>query len=427
MFRLLLAFLLPLLTHSGYGQAVIPQTPAGHALQAWLDAVNSGTAAGARAYVSSTDATQSADWILSLSQHSGGFVLLSVHSKSPRLVSFLVKEKHTATEAVGSIKVDPSQASPVISFSIRPLPRGAVVDDITLDAAEREQVLKGTAAAMKESYLDPKIAAEMAAALLQDEQRRDKESDVDGGAFAFSLTKQLRAISHDKHVEVLYTPFRVPATPSGNSSAARVSETDNCGITSARILDGNIGYLKIDAFPEVTQCRSRIETTMRSMNRVEGIIFDLRQNHGGDPRTVALVASYLFDHPTHLNDMYDPRSGITESSWTQSPIPDNTLARRPAFALTSTMTFSGGEEFCYDLKMLRRVTIVGERTVGGAHPVQLHRIDEHFTVAVPFAKPINPISKTDWEGTGVVPDISVKADSALDTAMKLLRNEQNRK
>lgn len=425
MLKLFLALMLPLLTISGHGQAAIPQTPAGHALQAWLDAMNGGTAARVSEYVKSMDSTQSVDWLVSLSQHSGGFVLLSVHSKSPRLVTFHVREKLTSKEAVGSIKVDPSKASPVTSFFIHPLPPGAFVDDITLDVAERERVLRGTAAAMKEDCLDPKVAAEMATALLQDEQRRDIEGELDGGVFAFSLTKQLRTISHDKHVNVLYTPFRLQegASLSANAASAAHAETDDCGITKATVLDGNIGYLKIDAFPDIAQCRSRIEATMRSMNRVESFIFDLRQNHGGDPRTVALVASYLFDRPTHLNDMYDPQSGRTESSWTQSPMPGNTLAGRPAFVLTSAMTFSGGEEFCYDLKMLRRVTIVGERTGGGAHPVHLHRIDEHFTVAVPFAEPVNPISKRNWEGTGVTPDVSVKADLALNTARKLLRHE----
>jgi hypothetical protein len=425
MLKLFLALMLPLLMVSGHGQAAIPQTPAGHALQAWLDAMNGGTAARVSEYVKSMDSTQSVDWLVSLSQHSGGFVVVSVHSKSPRLVSFHVREKHTSREAVGSIKVDPWKASPVISFYIRPLPPGAIVDDITLDAAERERVLRGTAAAMKEDYLDPKVAAEMAAALLQDEQRRDREAELDGGAFAFSLTKQLRTISHDKHVDMLYTPFRLQegASVSANAVNAAHAETGDCGITKAIVLDGNIGYLKIDAFPDIAQCRSRIEATMHSMNHVDCLIFDLRENHGGDPHTVALVASYLFDHPTHLNDMYDPRSGRTESSWTQSPMPGNALAGRPAFVLTSAMTFSGGEEFCYDLKMLRRVTIVGQRTGGGAHPVHLHRIDEYFTVAVPFAKPVNPISRRDWEGTGVTPDVSVKADLALNAVRKLLCHE----
>jgi C-terminal processing protease CtpA/Prc len=190
-----------------------------------------------------------------------------------------------------------------------------------------------------------------------------------------------------------------------------------------KILAGNIGYLKVDAFSDLAQCRSSIEAAMHFVNHASSLIFDLRQNHGGDPHTVALIASYLFDHPTHLNDMYNPRSGTTEEIWTQSPIPGNTLAGKPAFVLTSAMTFSGGEEFCYDLKMLKRATIVGERTGGGAHQIRLHKIDDHFTIAIPFATPVNPISKTDWEGRGVLPNVSVNAKDALETAIKVAAEE----
>jgi C-terminal processing protease CtpA/Prc len=170
------------------------------------------------------------------------------------------------------------------------------------------------------------------------------------------------------------------------------------------------------------ECRSSLEAAMHSVNDAESLIFDLRQNHGGDPRMVAQIASYLFDRPTHLNDMYNPRSGTTEESWTRSPILGNKLANKPVFVLTSAMTFSGGEEFCYDLKILQRAKIVGDRTGGGAHPVSLHRIDDHFAIAVPFAKPINPISKDNWEGTGVAPSVELKEANALETAVKLAKS-----
>ena len=99
------------------------------------------------------------------------------------------------------------------------------------------------------------------------------------------------------------------------------------------------------------------------------------------------------------------------------------MANKPVFVLTSAMTFSGGEEFCYDLKMLERSKLVGQRTGGGAHPASLHRIDDHFTISVPCAKPVNSISKDNWEGTGVVPSVEVKEANALETAMRLAREQ----
>ena len=73
----------------------------------------------------------------------------------------------------------------------------------------------------------------------------------------------------------------------------------------------------------------------------------------------------------------------------------------------------------YNLKNLKRATIVGETTGGGAHPVMGRRIDDHFMIGVPFARAVNPISKKNWEGTGVEPDVSVKASDALEIAEQL--------
>jgi len=99
-------------------------------------------------------------------------------------------------------------------------------------------------------------------------------------------------------------------------------------------------------------------------------------------------------------------------------VPGPRLAGKPVFVLTSKHTFSGAEEFTYNLKNLKRATIIGETTGGGAHPVSGHRIDDHFMIGVPFARAVNPVSKTNWEGTGVEPDVKVPADQALDVAKK---------
>jgi hypothetical protein len=96
---------------------------------------------------------------------------------------------------------------------------------------------------------------------------------------------------------------------------------------------------------------------MAKLNHADAIIFDLRDNPGGYANMVALVATYLFDRPTHLNDFYDRSKNSTEESWTLPPVPGNRLADKPAFVLTSSTTFSAAEGFSYDLKMLKRATL----------------------------------------------------------------------
>jgi C-terminal processing protease CtpA/Prc len=162
---------------------------------------------------------------------------------------------------------------------------------------------------------------------------------------------------------------------------------------------------------------------MASLNNADAIIFDLRDNRGGT-NMISLIASYLFDHPEY---MYSPREAPTEESWTRSPVPGNRLADKPVYILTSSSTWSAAECFSYDLKMLKRATLVGETTRGGAHAGVFHRIDDHFGMGIPEVRSINPFGKADWEGIGVEPDVKVRAADALAVAVKLaggkLRNK----
>ena len=139
---------------------------------------------------------------------------------------------------------------------------------------------------------------------------------------------------------------------------------------------------------------------------------------------VAFMAAYLFDHREYW---YNPRENTTEQSWTHSPVPGNKLADKPAYVLTSARTFSGAEQFCYDVKVLKRATLVGETTGGGAHAGVWHRIDDHFGMGIPETKAINPFSKTDWAEIGVEPDVKVNAADALVTAEGLVQSKQLKK
>ena len=139
---------------------------------------------------------------------------------------------------------------------------------------------------------------------------------------------------------------------------------------------------------------------------------------------VSQIAAYLFDHPEY---MYDARESPRQRSWTLSPVAGNRLADKPVYVLTSASTVSAAEQFSYDLKMLKGVTLVGETTRGSAHAGVFHRIDDHFGLGIPETKAINPFSTTDWEGVGVEPDIKVNAAQALETAKKLAESKPQKK
>ena len=72
----------------------------------------------------------------------------------------------------------------------------------------------------------------------------------------------------------------------------------------------------------------------------------------------------------------------------------------------------------YNLQCLRRAKFVGETTGGAANPAYSHDTDDWFHFAVPFGRPINPITKTNWEGGGVVPDIPIPTSESLEEGLR---------
>ena len=294
-------------------------------------------------------------------------------------------------------------------------------NDSDVDPAERQRVIDGAVANLKQYYFDRGVAQKTAEALLAHEKNGDDNAAREGTTLAALLTTQMRDASGDTHLVMEYSPDPLPSglpaqTPEDEARFRDAMLQQNCMIRKAEILPHNLGYLKLDFFPDDSVCGSVMRKAMATLNHADAIIFDLRDNSGGFPDSVSLVASYLFDHPEY---MYEPRGAPTEDSWTHSPVAGSLLADKPVYVLTSSSTWSGAEQFSYDLKMLKRATLVGETTRGGAHAGAFHRVDDHFGMGIPEERSINPYGKTDWEGVGVTPDVKVGAAKALDTASKM--------
>jgi hypothetical protein len=312
--------------------------------------------------------------------------------------------------------------------ALQPRPQSvarAMVESATVDPAERRRVIDGAIANLKQHYVDPDVARKTADALLAHEKSGDDDTATNRPAFAYLLTRQIRDVSHDMHLEVINSQVALPEhprepTPEDLARYRKAMEQQHCMFEKVEVLPHNIGYLKLNFFADTSVCLAAATAAMASLNHVDAVIFDLRDNMGGFPNMVSLISGYLFDHPEY---MYNPREAPTLQSWTPSPVPGNRLADKPVYVLTSARTISGAEEFCYDLKMLKRATLVGETTRGSAHAGVFHRIDDHFGMGIPEVRAINPYAKTDWEGTGVDPDVKVKAADALETAVKLAQTK----
>lgn len=289
----------------------------------------------------------------------------------------------------------------------------------TLDSGKRHQVVISVAQYLKEHYSDPNTGQRAADALVAHEKNGDDDGAKATADLAKVLTAQIREATDDHDVELLYRERPIPERPPGPPPAIPAAMREqmlkaNCGFDKVNLLPHNIGYIKLSAFPPTSVCADTAMTALARVNDADAVIFDLRDNRGGMDLG-KLLASNLFDHPEYW---YSPIENTTRDSWT-TPVAGSKLAHKPVYVLTSSQTISAAEQFTYNLKMLKRATIVGETTAGGAHAANFHAVGNNFYLGTVDVKSINPYSKYDWNDTGIEPDVKVSAADALTTAQRL--------
>jgi len=289
----------------------------------------------------------------------------------------------------------------------------------------RKAVVQEVVKLTREKYVFPDRGKELANQIQDKLEDGGYDAITDAHEFASVLTSDLRDISDDRHWSVIYDPDETVATidPEKQEDQAQVSfwlelnRRNNFGFEKVERLKGNIGYIDIRQFAPSEFAAETAIAAMNFVSNCDALIFDVRKAHGGYPSMVQLITSYLVDpEPKHINTFYYRPTDDTQQFWTFPHVPGKRLVDIPIYVLTSNATGSGAEAFVYNLKHMERATIIGETTIGAAHPVTLEIVQDHFKVRLPYGRPINPITKENWEGTGVDPHILVCAEDALKTA-----------
>jgi C-terminal processing protease CtpA/Prc len=253
--------------------------------------------------------------------------------------------------------------------------------------------------------------------------------DIAPAELAALLTQWAFEASNDRHLEVRYSPAQPDQVSVGTRDdefaleRRRTARRANCGLARIERLLGNVGLIELTSFFEPALSGDVIVAAMRIVAGMHALIVDLRGNRGGHPGTVALMLTYFFDdngERVHLNDLHHREGDQTEQHWTLPYVPGPRFGPdKPLYVLISNETFSAAEEFAYDLQCRDRATLIGETTAGGAHGGDRIRLDEQYTAFIPSGRAINPITGTNWESTGLTPDVPVHRHDALQVAHHL--------
>lgn len=314
-------------------------------------------------------------------------------------------------------------------------------DNSGISAQEKKQVIDSISTILESSYVFPEVALKMTDFLKIQLQDNKYDGIKDAQEFAQKLTEDIQSVSKDLHLRVRFDPEGIARRRNAELSAEdsialaerrlHNNRRSNYGFREAKILDGNIGYLNLTGFFGVSEeAGAAAAATMNFLSNTDALIIDLRRNGGGSPAMIQLITSYLYGpEPVHLNNFYNRADDEQTQTWTLPYVPGKRRPDVPVYVLTSSSTFSAAEEFSYNLRNLERATLIGEVTGGGAHPGGTQIATERFAIFVPDGRAINPITQTNWEGTGVEPHIKVSAKDALETAklkaleMLLKKNE----
>lgn len=252
-------------------------------------------------------------------------------------------------------------------------------------------------------------------------------------AFADKLTKDLVTITNDRHFKVQYNPELVESRRIRRQQEIVDEEEmdeeelfdwnlwyakkENFGFQKIEILDGNIGYIKFDFWHQLNLVKPTIDATMRFVKNTDALIIDLTENGGGYSPTDIYFGSYFFNQERAIwSSSYNRPTNKTETEYTFEQVEGEHYLNKPVYILVSDKTFSLAEKFAYNMKHFNKAKIVGQTSAGAAHAIDFMEVNDEYMIQLPVSRSINPITKLDWEGVGVIPDITASNSDVLKTA-----------
>ncbi len=302
------------------------------------------------------------------------------------------------------------------------------VSENVIENIEKQQVIDSVITHLNDRYIFPDVADQIAKKLKNNIKNGLYNKINSYGKFGSEITTTLKSINNDRHLWIWYNPdwineekLRIQNLSTGNNIGLEEAKINNFGFKEVKILDNNIGYLRLDEFTEYPEALEIVEGVFQSISDCDALIIDLRNNSGGSPEMVQLLCSYLLPNPSiHLNSLVYKNNSKVDQYWTYYFLPGERFINKPVYVLVGERTASAAEEFAYNLQNLKRVKIIGEQTRGAAHDNEFLILNSHYFMSLPIARAVNPITNTNWENTGITPDIVIEEEQALKETLELI-------
>ncbi len=312
-------------------------------------------------------------------------------------------------------------------------------------ATERSEIIDHVVDQLAHRYVDPNLGQKAAQTIMQKKEKQAYEALDTKASLMKALIADMHAATGDKQLQLknqseagsdwihpALTIKTAEGTEMDDQQKKMILQMINYGLP-AQVIEGNIGYLGVLEFysPEIApKVYQVIDKTMQSFQKCTAMILDLRQcSRGGDPEVMMYLASYFLggeeSQPLYVSSNRENQK-IAEFR-TRTDILGKRMPNIPIYILVSSETFSTGEMFAYGLQKIGRAKIVGETSAGAAHGTDTIDIGHGIIMVLPVNRLSHVKTQTNWQGTGVIPDVSVKADDALAKAKEIIQEAKSNK
>lgn len=293
------------------------------------------------------------------------------------------------------------------------------VDEILLSQSEIRQVVSQAIQMLEQQYLFPAKSAlairSLRYKLASGELYKHNELSI----LEYNLNQLLRETTGDSYIEIY---SQKPTLELGYFSKKRTKSQKQFGLVGAEVLPGNIGYLYLPSFNELDTTREELDKAMAYLSEVQAMIIDLRNVEGESIPLAQHIMSYFTKPTIELADIISSHFVDVNKLYSLEVNGSELFIHNfPVYILNSAFISGAGEFLSYTLKHFDKAVVIGEQTMGVSYSTKETQLGQHLVVRFPYATTYHPITKSNWEGTGVVPDFEIEATKSLDLAQQFAR------
>ncbi len=279
---------------------------------------------------------------------------------------------------------------------------------------------------IEKNYVFPSKGKMIASKLLQSYKQGNYKKIRTWKELDSLLSKDLRSFSNDGHMYVGYdrgivkdllNPTQAQNEEDQTTRMKRALES-NFGFKEVKILEGNIGYIKLTQIDISTESLPLLYAAMQFVKNTRALVIDLGNNGGGGSEIGPVFESFFLPKDKDLLEFHT-RDGQSRTEKTVGWLTEKKY-EKPLYIIVNKGTASAAEAFTFGLQHHKRAVVVGEGSAGGAHMNSWYPVNEHTYLSVSTAAPVIPGTEQSWEGKGITPDVRVNKGEEINAIVKML-------